>query len=135
MWRTYWGEKPMSARKVLCRLPLLALAPLAFALPGFAYADQQQYVVAYFEFLPASKEVGGRLLEQLASFGRRAKGAISFNANQEIQRDNFYVLISVWETTADRATFEGSAIATTLLGKIQPLLEAPIDIRPGTLIE
>jgi len=58
MWRTYWGEKPMSARKVLCRLPLLALAPLAFALPGFAYADQQQYVVAYFEFLPASKEVG-----------------------------------------------------------------------------
>jgi len=79
----------MSARKVLCRLPLLALAPLAFALPGFAYADQQQYVVAYFEFLPASKEVGGSLLEQLASFGRRAKGAISFNANQEIQRDNF----------------------------------------------
>jgi quinol monooxygenase YgiN len=116
-------------------LPLVALTSLAFATPGFARADQQQYVVAYVEFLPASKEVGGKLLDQLASVGRHAKGAISLSANQEIQRNNFYVLISVWETAADRLTFEASAIATTLLGKIQPLLEAPIDIRPGTLIE
>jgi hypothetical protein len=115
--------------------PSLALALLAFALPGPARADQQQYVVAYFEFLPAFKEVGGNLLEQLASVGRHAKGAISLSADQEIQRSNFYVLISVWETAADRLAFESSAKATALLTKIQPLLEAPIDIRPGSLIE
>jgi quinol monooxygenase YgiN len=116
-------------------LPLLAFAPLAFLIHGAARADQQQYVVAYVEFLPASEEIGGNLLEQLASLGRHAKGAINFSANQEIQRRNFYVLISVWETAADRLTFEGSANATALLAKIQPLLEAPIDIRPGTLVE
>jgi hypothetical protein len=70
-------------------LPLLALALVAFAIPRLARADQQQYVVAYVEFLPASKEVGGKLLEQLASLGRHAKGAISLNVDQEIQRDNF----------------------------------------------
>jgi quinol monooxygenase YgiN len=114
---------------------LLALALLTFELPAPARADQQQYVVAYFEFLPAFKEVGGNLLEQLASVGRHAKGAISLSADQEIQRSNFYVLISVWETAADRLAFESSAKATALLTKIQPLLEAPIDIRPGSLIE
>jgi quinol monooxygenase YgiN len=113
----------------------LALALLLFAIQGPARANEQQYVVAYFEFLPAFKEVGGNLLEQLASIGRHAKGAISFSADQEIQRSNFYVLISVWETAADRLTFESSAKATALLVRIQPLLEAPIDIRPGSLIE
>jgi quinol monooxygenase YgiN len=116
-------------------LPLLALALVAFAIPRLARAAQQQYVVAYVEFLPASKEVGGKLLEQLASLGRHAKGAISLNVDQEIQRDNFYVLISVWETEADRLAFEGSPQAMPLLAKIQQLLEAPIDIRPGSLIE
>jgi quinol monooxygenase YgiN len=123
----------MSAK--IWSLPLLALAPLAFALPGPARADEHQYVVAYVEFLPAFKDVGGKLLEQLAFLGSHAKGAISFSADQEIQRSNFYVLISVWNTAADRATFEGSPKAAALLAKISPLLEAPIDIRPGTLIE
>jgi quinol monooxygenase YgiN len=116
-------------------LSLLALALLGFAIPGPARADEQQHVVAYFEFLPAFKEVGGSLLEQLASVGRHAKGAISFSAEQQIQRSNFYVLISVWEAAADRLTFESSPKATALLTKIQPLLEAPVDIRPGTLID
>jgi quinol monooxygenase YgiN len=124
----------MSAK--IWSLLLLALTPLASAIPGPACAgEQRQYVVAYVEFLPASKEVGGKLLAQLAFLGRQAKGAISFSADQEIQRRNFYVLISVWKTAADRLTFEGSASAAALLAKIQPLLEAPIDIRPGTLIE
>jgi quinol monooxygenase YgiN len=114
---------------------LLALVLLVFAMPWPARANEQQYVVAYFEFLPAFKEVGGNLLEQLASIGRHAKGAISFSADRELQRSNFYVLISVWETAADRLTFESSAKATALLAKIQPLLEAPIDIRPGSLID
>jgi len=119
----------------ICSLPLLALALLAFAVPGPARADEQQYVVAYVEFLPAFKEVGGKLLEQLAFLGRHAKGVISLSADQEIQRSNFYVLISVWETAADRSNFEGSPKAAALLAKISSLLEAPIDIRPGTLIE
>ena len=115
-------------------LTLLLLASLTLTVPRQTRADEQQYVVAYVEFLPAFKDIGGELLERLAFLGRRAPGAISFSANQEIQRPNFYVLISVWKTAAARLTFE-STQAAALLGKIQPLLEAPIDIRPGTLIE
>ena len=55
----------MSARA--WSLPLLALALLALASPGTARADPQQYVVTYVEFKPAFKEVGGELLEQLAT--------------------------------------------------------------------
>ena len=73
-------------------LPLFALASLAFASLGSAHADPQQYVVTYVEFKPAFKEVGGELLEQLASFGRN-KGAVRFSVNPEIGRPNFYVLL------------------------------------------
>jgi hypothetical protein len=97
----------MSAK--IWALPLLTIASLAFAVSSPARADEPQYVVAYVEFLPAFKEVGGKLLDQLASLGRHAKWAISFSADQEIGRSNFYVLISVWQTAADRLAFEGSA--------------------------
>jgi quinol monooxygenase YgiN len=117
------------------RLMSVAIAPLVFGVPAPVRADQQQYVVTYVEFLPAFKEVGGELLEQLAFLGRHAKGAVSFSANQEIQRRNFYVLIEVWKTAEYRQTFEGLDKVKALLAKVQPLLEAPFDERPGTLIE
>jgi len=107
---------------------------LAFASPGTARADPQQYVVTYVEFKPAFKEVGGELLEQLATFGRN-KGADRFSANPEIGRPNFYVLIEVWDDAKSRQIFENRAKTQTLLDAIQPLLGAPFDERPGTLIE
>ena len=123
----------MSAK--LWSLALLALASLALTAPGPALADPQQYVVTYVEFKPAFKKVGGEFLEQLAFLGRHAKGAVSFSANQEIQRESLYVLIEVWQTADYRQTFEGSDKIKDLLAKIQPLLGAPFDERPGTLIE
>jgi quinol monooxygenase YgiN len=116
-------------------LMLAATAPLVFGIPAPARADPQQYVVTYVEFKPAFKKVGGEFLEQLAFLGRHAKGAVSFSANQEIQRESLYVLIEVWQTADYRQTFEGSDKIKALLAKIQPLLGAPFDERPGTLIE
>jgi quinol monooxygenase YgiN len=116
-------------------LPLLALAPLVFAAPGAAQADQQQYVVTYVEFLPAFKEVGGELIERLAAFGRAQPGAISFSSNAEIERSNFYVLIELWKDAKSRQTFENKHGTQALLDQIRPLLEAPFDERPGTLVE
>lgn len=115
-------------------LPLLALALLALASPGTARADPQQYVVTYVEFKPAFKEVGGELLEQLATFGRN-RGAVRFSVNPEIGRANFYVLIEIWEDAKSRQRFESRPKTQTLLDAIQPLLEAPFDERLGTLIE
>ena len=78
-------------------LPLFALALLAFPAHGRAQADAEQFVVTYVEFLPAEQDRGGELVEQLAALGRR-NGAISFTANEEIQRPNFFVLLEIGRT-------------------------------------
>jgi quinol monooxygenase YgiN len=62
-------------------------------------------------------------------------GAVSFTANQEIQRPNFFVLLEVWMNANAFQAFENLAQTEALLAQIQPLLEAPLDVRPGTLIE
>ena len=116
-------------------LPLFALALLAFAQGPARAADQEQFVVTYVEFLPANQDLGEALLDVLAALGRRQQGAISFTANQEIQRPNFFVLLEVWTNAAARTDFENRNQTTRLLDRIQPLLEVPFDERPGTLIE
>jgi quinol monooxygenase YgiN len=116
-------------------LPLLALALLTSAHGPAQAADQEQFVVTYVEFLPANQDLGEALLDVLAALGRRQQGAISFTANQEIQRPNFFVLIEIWRDANARQDFEALAPIAALMGQIMPLLEAPLDVRPGTLIE
>ena len=113
---------------------LLALGFLVFAAEGTAQADQEQFVVTYVEFLPAKQDRGEELLERLAALGRR-NGAISFTANQEIQRPNFFALLEIWQNAGARQAFENRDQTQALLSRIQPLLEVPFDERPGTLIE
>jgi quinol monooxygenase YgiN len=114
--------------------PLLALAVLAFSAHRPAQADTQQFAVTYVEFLPAKQDRGEELVEQLAALGRR-NGAISFTANEEIQRLNFFVLLEIWNNAAARQTFEDLPETQALLARITALLEAPLDVRLGTLIE
>ena len=113
--------------------PIFALALLASGAGGPARADTE-FVVTYVEFLPADEDRGEELLEQLARLGR-GNGAISFTANQEIQRPNFFVLLEIWQNANARQAFENLSQTQALLNQIQRLLEAPLDIRPGTLIE
>ena len=115
-------------------LPLLALAVLAFAALRPARADTQQFAVTYVEFLPAKQDRGEELLERLAVLGRR-NGAISFTANEEIQRPNFFVLLETWMNANARQAFENLGQTQALLNQIHRLLEAPLDVRPGTLIK
>ena len=105
-------------------LPLFAVALLAFAAHEPARADQAQFVVTYVEFL-----------ERLARLGRNSTGAISFTANQQIQRPNFFVLLEIWKDAKSRQDFEERPQTKALLNQIQPLLEVPFDERPGTLVE
>jgi len=123
----------MSAR--FWSLPLLALAPLAFAVPEPAQADQQQYVVVYVEFQPDLRAHGAKLLEQLAALGRASPGVVSFSANSQIDRANFYVLVEIWQNAMAYQDFKTSAATTALINQIEPFLEAPFDERDGVLIK
>ena len=123
----------MSAKR--WSLPWLALVPLALAVPGRAQTDQTQFVVVYVELLPAAKQRGGELLEKLARLAQASSGAISFTANQEIQRPNFYVLIEEWKDAPSYEAFQNRDKTKILINQIQPLLEAPFDERDGVLIK
>ena len=123
----------MSAKR--WSLPWLALVPLALAVPGRAQTDQTQFVVVYVELLPAAKQRGGELLEKLARLAQASSGAISFTANQEIQRPNFYVLIEEWKDAASYEAYQNRDKTKILINQIQPLLEAPFDERDGVLIK
>jgi hypothetical protein len=50
---------------------------LAFAVSSPARADEPQYVVAYVEFLPAFKEVGGKLLTSWRPSAAMQKGRLA----------------------------------------------------------
>ena len=117
-----------------CAYTTMALTPLALMAPASAQ-DNRQFVVTYVEFLPAVQDHGAQLLQRLADVGRASHGVISFTADQEIGRSNFYVLIEVWRNPADFQDFKNSATTRALLNQIQPFLEAPFDERDGTLIE
>jgi quinol monooxygenase YgiN len=110
-------------------LLLLACAP---AQP--ARADVQQYVVIYIEVLPGSEAPAARLLDQLASRAFTA-GALRFDADQEVQRSNFFVLIETWTNQAAYEAFTKSATTQALFQQLAQLLIAPTDERDGTLIE
>jgi quinol monooxygenase YgiN len=45
------------------------------------------------------------------------------------------VLIELWKDAKSRQTFENKHGTQALLDQIRPLLEAPFDERPGTLVE
>ena len=123
----------MSARS--WSLPLLVLAPLAFAAPGPARADQQQYVVVYVEFQPDLRAHGATLLGQLAALGSASPGVVSFSANSQIDRANFYVLVEIWQNATAYQNFITSPATTALISQIEPFLEAPFDERDGVLIK
>lgn len=116
-------------------LALLILVPAALPSPVAAQTDQQQFVVICVEFLLATAVQGGVQLERLAGLARATQGIISFNVNQEIQRRNFYSLVEIWNDAAPFQDFVNSSQAQALLNAIQPLLEAPLEERPGNLVE
>jgi quinol monooxygenase YgiN len=116
-------------------LMLAATAPLVLGVPAPVLADEQQYVVVYVEFLPAAQKFGAQLLQRLADLGAASPGAVSFTANQQIDRQNFYVLVEVWKNATYYQTFKNDPAVKALIQKIQRYLEAPFDERDGTLIE
>lgn len=115
---------------------MLALAPAAFlSAPVEAQTDNRQYIVVYVEFLPAAATKGEQKLEQLAGLAHSSTGLVSFYVNQEIGRPNFYSLVEIWNDASAYQNFLASGRTQALLGAIQPLLEAPLDERPGNLVE
>jgi quinol monooxygenase YgiN len=114
---------------------ILALVPAMLANPAFARTNPRQFVVVYVELLPADTIKGAQKLEQLAGLAQKSTGFIRFDVNQQIGRPNFFSLLEVWRDDAAYQKFLAAARVTAVLDALGPLLEAPLDTRPGNLVE
>jgi quinol monooxygenase YgiN len=116
------------------QLSLLTLALFCIASASWAQ-PVHQYVVVYVEFQPQQANRGKHLVDSLAHHSLQSSGVISFSAVREIGRDNRFVLVEQWSSEQAYQDYKASSIWTRFLTRAQPLLAAPLDERPGNLIE
>src|SRR6476619_4696859 len=114
---------------------LLLLAALS-SLVGTAVAqsEPQQFVVVYVEFKPANARAGGDVLQQLEARAEDSAGVIRFDVLQQTDRSNFFALFEVWSNAQTFEDFQNSSETQAILTQLTPLLEAPLDQRPGNLL-
>lgn len=99
-----------------------------------AQAEPQQFVVVYVEFKPADARAGGDVLQQLDALAEDSAGVIRFDVLQQIDRPNFFALFEVWSNAQTFEDFQNSSETQAILTQLTPLLEAPLDQRPGNLL-
>ena len=99
-----------------------------------AQAEPQQFVVVYVEFKPADARDGGNVLQQLDAHAEDSAGVIRFGVLQQIDRPNFFALVEVWSNAQTFTDFQNSSETQAILTQLTPLLEAPLDQRPGNLL-
>jgi quinol monooxygenase YgiN len=99
-----------------------------------AQAEPQQFVVVYVEFKPANARAGGDVLQQLDALAEDSAGVIRFDVLQQIDRPNFFALFEVWSNAQTFEDFQNSSETQAILTQLTPLLEAPLDQRPGNLL-
>lgn len=114
---------------------ILALIPAVFASPAFAQTNPRQFVVVYVELLPDDTVKGAQKLDQLAGLAQKSTGFIRFDVNQQLGRPNFFSLVEVWRDAAVYQKFLAAARTKAVLDALGPLVEAPLDTRPGNLVE
>jgi quinol monooxygenase YgiN len=121
----------MSLKRLVFVFLLLA-ALSSFAGTAMAQAQPQQFVVVYVEFKSADTKAGSEVLEELAVSAENSSGFVRFDVLQQIDRPNFFALFEIWTNAQTFADFQNSS--ATILTQLTPLLEAPLDERPGNLL-
>jgi quinol monooxygenase YgiN len=114
---------------------LLVLGALSsFAGTAMAQAEPQQFVVVYVELKPSDTRAGSDVLEDLAALAEDSSGVIRFDVLQQTDRTNFFALFEVWSDAQTFEDFQNSSETQAILTQLTPLLEAPLDQRPGNLL-
>ena len=117
---------------------LVLIAARASATPGILQECAQAgaaFAICYSSGFAEEGAEGARLQQQLAELARMSPGNVSFSVNREIGRRNFFSLVEIWKDANAYQAFLNSDRTQALLARTEPLLEAPLDVRPGTLVE
>jgi quinol monooxygenase YgiN len=113
---------------------LLLAGSSSFGGTALAQPAPQQFVVIYVEFKPADTKAGGQVLEELAGRAEASSGVVRFDVLQQIDRPNFFALFEIWNSAQTFSAFQNSSTTQSILTQLTPLLEAPLDERPGNLL-
>ena len=106
----------------------------SFGERALAQSAPQQFVVTYVEFKPGDTKAGAQMLDELAANAEHSSGIVNFDVVQQIGRPTFFALFEVWSTAQAFSDFQNSSATQDLLTRLTPLLEAPLDQRPGNLL-
>jgi quinol monooxygenase YgiN len=123
---------PPTRRSVL----MAAVVVSSAAQPSDAQSTKDYfYVVAHVDVPPPNLQKTLVLLKQFSADTRKDPGLVRLDIQQEAAMPNHFAIVSVWK---DRAAFEanqGSEATKRFREGLYPLLGAPLDMRPGHLIE
>jgi quinol monooxygenase YgiN len=126
-------EVIMSVKRLVFVFLLIAVLS-SFAGTAMAQAQPQQFVVVYVEFKSADTKAGNDVLEELAGSAENSSGFVRFDVLQQIDRPNFFALFEIWSSPQTFTDFQNSSATLAILTQLTPLLEAPLDERPGNLL-
>ena len=94
----------------------------------------------YVDFLEELLEEGNpaRGQNQLKRYGATTANAnsghlLDFTVLQQLDRPNRNVILEVWDTPANYTAWQGSAVTTSFVAQITPLLGSPLDHRLNSL--
>jgi quinol monooxygenase YgiN len=115
---------------------LRLLLPFIVALGASAQSAQGYfYVVAHVDVPPPNTTKTVTLLKQFAADTRKQPGLIRIDIQEEDALPNHFAVISVWRDKASFEAHQGEAATKRFREELYPLLGAPLDQRPGHLIE
>jgi len=113
-----------------------AFLPLILALAVNAQSPQAAfYVVAHVDVPPPNTTKTIALLKQYASDTRKQPGLVRIDIQEEDALPNHFAIVSVWKDKAAFEAHQGTPETKRFRDELYPLLGAPLDQRPGHVIE
>ncbi|HEY7333496.1 MAG TPA: antibiotic biosynthesis monooxygenase family protein [Bryobacteraceae bacterium] len=113
-----------------------ALLTLILAAAASAQSPQTYfYVVAHVDVPPPNTAKTITLLKRFAGDTRKQPGLVRIDIQEEDALPNHFAIISVWKDKAAFEAHQGTPTTKQFREELYPLLGAPLDQRPGHLVE
>ncbi len=121
--------------RVLSVLTLLTAVVIPFRPAAAQSASSQYYVVTHVDVPPPNLQKTVALLKGFAADTRKDPGLVRIEIQQEAAMPNHFAIVSVWKNKGAFEANESAAATKKFREQLFPLLGAPLDMRPGHLIE
>lgn len=128
------------AKKDRMQMPrtLLRVSLIFLTVAVMAFGQQRRdsfYVVTHVDVIPDHTKSAEDLLKRYASESRQQPGVIRFEIQQELALPNHFTIVEIWQSRQAFEAHQGGAHSRRFREDLQPLRGAPLDQRPGHLLD